>query len=259
MLDWNQYDESYSVEMKPGFELYLRKNCEYSQKRFVYKVAEVKELGFLNNFDFSNLICFDVGSNIGYWTVYLGRKLRAKQVHCFEPDPKLFSILKKNISLNKIETHTIANEYAICETERNIKLYLLPEHSGDNRSYFVEGRVSIPVKATSIDQYVNKYKISQVDFIKIDIQGGEAFALDGCIETLSRYKPVLMVEFSPKVSFDNADGLRQRLFNLMKANIMSLFVVEKNILKPIDISCLDGQYEGNIFISTNDSWLVANH
>src|SRR3990167_9846405 len=83
----------------------------------IYKVAEKTELDFLNQFDFSKLTCLDVGSNIGYWAIYLGSKLGAKQVHCFEPDPILFSILKRNIFLNKIDNNTFANEFAICETD----------------------------------------------------------------------------------------------------------------------------------------------
>src|SRR3990167_10592561 len=115
--EWTLYDESNPVEMNAGFKLYLRKGCEYSEKRFLYKVAEKKELDFLSQFDFSELTCLDVGSNIGYWAIYLGSKLGAKEVHCFEPDPILFSILKRNIFLNKIEKNTFANEFAICETD----------------------------------------------------------------------------------------------------------------------------------------------
>ena len=101
MLNWDLYDESISVDMKPGFGLYLRKQCEYSKKRFLYRIAEEIELNFLEKFNFTNFVCLDVGSNIGYWAMYLGAQLLAKEVHCFEPDPILFSILKKIFLLIK--------------------------------------------------------------------------------------------------------------------------------------------------------------
>lgn len=252
--DWAQYDESNSVKMSSGFRLYLRKGCEYSRKRFIYKVAEKKELDFLTQFDFSELTCLDVGSNIGYWAIYLGNKLGAKQVHCFEPDPILFSILKKNISLNKIENNAFANQLAICEADKKIELYILPEHSGDNRPYFVENRASISVSGTTIDRYVKKNKINKVDFIKIDIQGGESAALDGCVETLSRDKPVLMLEFSPTVSSDGGSALRKKLINMTKSHNMSLFIIENNKLTSIEMNHLN-HYDGNLFISTEKNWL----
>src|SRR3990167_7158471 len=136
MIDWQAYDGSHPIMMNPGFELYLRKGCEYSHTRFKYRVAEKKELDFLNQFNLDKLTCLDIGANIGYWGVYLAAKLGAKQVHCFEPDPISFSVLEKNITLNKIQINTVAHPYAICETEKTIKLYLHPENSGDNRPLF---------------------------------------------------------------------------------------------------------------------------
>lgn len=255
MIDWNQYDESTAIPMKPGFELFLRKNCEYSRKRFIYKIAETKELDFLSLFDFSKLVCLDVGANIGYWTVHLGAKFNAKEIHSFEPDPTTFSILQKNIILNKQEDYTFAHPFAICDSEKIMKLYLLPGYSGDNRPYFIEGRPCIAVQGISIDQYVERFQVSEVDFIKIDIQGGESDALDGAVKTISRHKPVMMLEFSPEVSIDNGTGLRHRLLKLVNHENMKLFVIENNSLTAIDMNDLTN-YEGNLFISTKDGWLM---
>jgi len=254
MVDWEFYDESWPVKMKPGFELYLRKGCEYSRKRFVYKVTEAKELDFLEKFDFSELVCIDIGSNIGYWSVYLGAKLKARQVHGFEPDPITFSILEKNVVHNKIEAKIIINPCAISEVEKTINLYLISENSGNNRPNFVEGRESIQVKSVSIDQYIKTYQINKVDFIKIDIEGGETAALDGSAKTISRDKPVLMLEFVPRVVADRCYGLKERLLNLMEMHNMSLYFVDNHILLPIKLDQLD-QYSGNLFVSTDNSWL----
>lgn len=253
MMDWEQYNEHKAIKMQPGFELYLRKNCEYSRKRFVYRIAEKNELVFLDRFNFSDFVCFDVGANIGYWTMYLSAKLRAKQVHSFEPDPVLFSILQKNIVLNKAERQVSENQCAIGADKNDIMLYLHPDNSGDNRPYFVEGRNCIQVQSMTIDTYVKKHRIEKVDFIKMDIQGGEAMAIEGALETLFRYQPVLMVEFSTDVAPYGAAALREKLKSFLTKH-MQLFAVKKNQLVSIDINQLY-HYEGNIFISFRDSWL----
>lgn len=257
MLDWEKYDELQPVKMQPGFKLYLRKKCEYSRKRFIYKIAEKNELDFLNQFDFSNFICFDVGANIGYWTIYLGAKLHAKQVHCFEPDPILFSILKKNVLLNKVGSTVFSNDFAIGKDEKNITLSLLPEHSGDNRPYFIEGRDTITVHGLSVDHYVEHCQISKVDFIKMDIQGGESDALDGCMSTLQRDMPVLMVEFSKNTALDGGISLQRKFQTILKlyGEGAALYIIKNNALTQIEINSLD-LFEGNVFVSSKKSWLL---
>jgi len=155
-----------------------------------------------------------------------------------------------------VQANAFANQYAICETEKNIKLYILPENSGDNRPIFVEGRSSLSVSAISIDKYVKERKLTKVDFIKIDIQGGEDAALEGCKETLRRDRSVIMLEFSPQLITDNGNSLKRRLITLIDDYQMSLFIVENNQLKMITMNDLHDHYDGNIFVAASDSWLL---
>lgn len=45
----------------------------------------------------------------------------------------------------------------------------------------------------SIDDFVKKYQVSKVDFIKMDIEGAEPYALQGAIETIKKFKPKLAI------------------------------------------------------------------
>lgn len=47
---------------------------------------------------------------------------------------------------------------------------------------------------------IDDFKIPNVDLIKIDVEGWEPEVLDGAKETISKWKPMVMVEF-------NKDGL----------------------------------------------------
>ena len=46
-VEWERYKGDKPIMMKHGFELFLRSNCEYSRKRFIYKIAESNEIDFL--------------------------------------------------------------------------------------------------------------------------------------------------------------------------------------------------------------------
>jgi hypothetical protein len=74
------------------------------------------------------------------------------------------------------------------------------DDKGDQRIYnSFDGRESIEVNAVSLDDYFEKKtEITQVDFIKIDIQGAEPLAISG-MKKLIRRNPqmILCIEFWP--------------------------------------------------------------
>ena len=45
----------------------------------------------------------------------------------------------------------------------------------------------------SIDDFVDSYNISKVDFIKMDIEGAEPAALRGAVNTIKKYRPKLAI------------------------------------------------------------------
>lgn len=48
-----------------------------------------------------NKIVVDIGANIGNHTVFFANVCKAKKVYSFEPQEKVFEILKKNVEINK--------------------------------------------------------------------------------------------------------------------------------------------------------------
>ena len=64
--------------------------------------------------------------------------------------------------------------------------------SGNNRVVAEEG--SIRVRQTTIDALVRERNLTRLDFIKIDVEGGEPDVVLGARDTISRYKPAIMFE-----------------------------------------------------------------
>lgn len=47
-------------------------------------------------------IIFDLGANIGFYTLKAGKKLRDGQIFCFEPNPYAYSRLIRNVRGNRL-------------------------------------------------------------------------------------------------------------------------------------------------------------
>jgi len=227
--DWNIYDGSYPLKMKHGFDLYLRPGCEYSRKRFIYRVAESNELDYLENQSFEDAVCIDVGANIGYWSVFLSRRQGVNSIHCFEPDPITFEVLKNNLDG---ADNVIINNSALCDHSGTLDLYIDPDHSGDNRPQPVYGRKYISVTALTMDDYVINNKLKKVDFVKIDVQGGERSVLEGGCGSIREYRPILFVEFAPEMNDINQPPLADYLMDLLsRFDYMAYSISDKQLVK----------------------------
>jgi len=150
----------------------------------------------------------DLGANIGYFTL-LAAKLVGFQgkVFAFEPEPKNYNYLQKNIKLNNYENVT-ALQKAVSDKNGKTKLYICDYDTGHHtiRQYsgieaYSRGRhteeKSIEIETVTLDEFF-KGKEELIDVIKIDVEGAEALALTGMEGILRTNKNLKMfVEFFP--------------------------------------------------------------
>lgn len=138
----------------------------------------------------------DVGANAGYFSVLFAECLgSAGVIHAFEPDPDNFALLSANtkdfadagrIVLHKLALSNQAGIASLFKSKDNVGMHRLYE------SVCCEGLIS--VKASRGDAL----GLAPVDFIKIDIEGYEPFALQGLETTLQNSPEVkILCEWSP--------------------------------------------------------------
>jgi FkbM family methyltransferase len=217
--DWENYDEQISINMKHGFDLYLKPLCEYSKKRYIYQIAEANEIDFLlKNYLFTDSTCIDIGANIGYWTKLLLTQFKTKEVHSFEPFDATFQVLKKNVINNK---NSYVNNIAISDHDGFINLYINESHTGDNRPTYSPERNKIEVLSQTLDNYLYNSKVINISFIKIDIQGGEIAALEGMQQTVKTYNPLILIEVDPELDKD----INAYIINFLFINNYNAFTV----------------------------------
>lgn len=173
-------------------------------------------------------ILLDIGAHIGYYTL-LGSEIVGKKgkVYAFEPDPKNFQILQRNVKENKCTNVVLINK-AVCDRGGKIKLYLNKENTGDHRTYNSKGgRKSIEIDSISLDEYFSANQ--KVDFIKIDIQGGEFKALKGASKILKGNKNLkIFSEFWPYGLKLNKSNPKDFL-KLLTKNQFKLYQISENL------------------------------
>ena len=82
-----------------------------------------------------------------------------------------------------------------------------------------ESQSSETVEAVTVDEIISQQALVRVDWIKVDIEGGEIEALRGAENTLARFQPKLFVEVHQTAEslrgFLNSHGYRieQELFD----------------------------------------------
>lgn len=144
-------------------------------------------------------VVVDVGANIGYYTLILARLVGTTgRVYAFEPDPKNFALLQKNVVGNRYRNVTLI-PCAVTEKSGRLKLFLCDTNKGDHRIYpSEECRAQVEIQGVSLDDYLNA-KEETVDFVKMDIQGSEPGALRGMRRIIQRSPKLKMVtEFWPR-------------------------------------------------------------
>jgi FkbM family methyltransferase len=142
---------------------------EYSTLTYLFEEIFVYQSYYFAS-DKKTPIIFDCGSNIGMSILYFKLLFPGAIIYSFEPDPESYSLIKKNISQNKlsdVHTHNIAlsNETGTLKFFKEDKKgsLVMSRHQVDSHSH------SIKVPCHKLSEYMNQ----QIDYLKIDIEGGE--------------------------------------------------------------------------------------
>lgn len=170
---------------------------------------EILNFGYYEKTDFDmvmNLVekgdtIFDIGANIGWYSLNLAKNIKTTEVLSFEPIPKTFDYLKRNVELNQINNIKTFN-FGFSDEEKEIEFYYYKEGSGNasltNLSN-MEGTQKIKCAVKKLDAFVSMNNCS-VDFIKCDVEGAELLVFKGGIETIKRDKPIIFTEMLRKWS-----------------------------------------------------------
>lgn len=174
--------------------------------KLIYFSFEDAETTFVRRFLKKEDVFFDVGANIGLFSLYAANKVSNEgQVYAFEPAPVTYQRLKNNIELNKL-SNVKSENIGLSSNETKLKFNVSLTGYDAWNSFAELNEVgeteTIEVPVISLDGYIEKNNITKIDLIKIDVEGWELNVMKGATNLLSQENaPVLLVEFTETNAF----------------------------------------------------------
>jgi FkbM family methyltransferase len=165
-----------------------------------YDSFEGSEIKFFSEFLKPGQMVFDVGANFGIYSLLASQRVGASgRVVAFEPAPTTIRCLRNNCYLNLIR-NIERNQLALSDSNGWVEFHFAvdqPAYSGIQVGD-VPGRVEkIRVESMTLDSFCTKRNPTKIDMVKVDVEGAERAFLNGARQTLTTYKPALLMEFSP--------------------------------------------------------------
>lgn len=150
------------------------------------------------------MTALDVGANLGEIALHMGKRVGATgAVYAFEPISGIFERLRQHVERNGMQDVVRAVPLALSDRSGEAEI-AFAEQSADNQGLASianlsdkAGPLRTRIRTMTLDEFVRTEGIERIDLIKVDIQGAEPQFLDGAAETLRRYRPKLLMEFSP--------------------------------------------------------------
>ncbi|TCC92260.1 FkbM family methyltransferase [Pedobacter frigiditerrae] len=141
---------------------------------------EFEDMCFLLHFLKPGDVFFDVGANVGSYTLLASGSCGAKSIS-FEPIPATYAILKQNIYLNNLNDLVTSENKGV--GSKNEVLYFTATEDTTNHIVLanqeIEHTISVPI-VTLNDYYLHQ----KPNLIKIDVEGFETEVLNGATEIL---------------------------------------------------------------------------
>ena len=175
---------------------------------------------FINKEIRTGMTILDIGAHIGVLAVPLANKVGLKgKVYAFEPTPTTLKVLRKTVSINNAKNISV-EPYALADTKGKLVFYTSDNKVDNSNSLVNNHRIdrketSIEVDVTTVDDFVHSHNISNVDFIKIDVEGAELRLLKGAATTVSRDRPKMVLSMHP-ASIKNFGDSSEEIWNFLK-------------------------------------------
>lgn len=208
--------------------------------------SEPETLAWIDSFDKDKKIIFwDIGANIGLYSIYNALKNRHSETISFEPSSSNLRVLTRNISINNLEN--------------NIKLFPIPLTNKQNmflimkESDFIEGgalnsfgesfnfegkkfenKMKYNLYGTSINYLIKNQILEVPNYIKIDVDGIEHLILEGANQFLNDNRiRSLSIEIN-----ENFDDQLNKVLDITKKNEFKILHKKQN--KKLSLS--DGKF-----------------
>lgn len=180
----------------------LQKDCERMTPLEILNFRHYERLDSTMIFELveNDALVFDVGGNIGYYSIALA-KTRNATIHAFEPIDSTYKQFIANAYYNGVQDRVRINNFGLFDKSGELTFYVYKQDFGNASAAIMheeKENEKIVCKVERLDEYVKAQGVERIDFIKLDVEGAEIFALRGGLKSIEKYKPILFVEMLRK-------------------------------------------------------------
>lgn len=140
-------------------------------------------------------VSLDIGANVGCTALLLSNL--SQHVHAFEPSPTTHHLLAMNTKqVDNVTTHCIGLG---AKPKFSELIYDPANRSGGYVSAgaaLPDGYVTEKIEIRTLDKVVKHYDVTDIDFMKLDVEGFELDVLRGAPKTLRRFRPIVALEMN---------------------------------------------------------------
>jgi len=164
---------------------------------------EAPVAAFLQEHVRPEMLCLDIGANIGVYVLQLAHWTRpGGRIIAFEPNPAACEVLVRHVRMNGLSSRVDAVTAAVADGAGQGVLYSSGTHGmsrlGAPNPELTDQTISIPVPTIALDQYCTEHSLNP-DVLLMDIEGFEIAALRGAQAIIEgrRRQILICVEMHP--------------------------------------------------------------
>ena len=184
-----------------------------------YQVSLIHHLNLIRKLPIKNSkpVLFDIGANVGCFSLVFKDVFPKATVFAFEPVPQVYECLKNNLtgcSNVTLENQGLSNKQGYCRFEYNLE-------NPDMSKISENGDITVHI--TTIDDYCKLNNVSHIDFLKIDTETFEKNVLLGGVNSLSLTKYLLL-----EINFEkgNKNYTVPELMGLLNSDLYNFQLLE---------------------------------
>ena len=180
---------------------------------YLFKTKEPDTINFIDKYLEKDDIFFDIGANVGVFTIYAAKKHKNISIYSFEPEASNLAVLKENIIKNNITERVYMYGVGISDSDGLSKLHIHDFETGaaynteseNHIDYSAEGKFPIiwaeGIYTVSIDNFCDELNLVP-SVIKIDTDGNEDKILLGASTILKHSSLKAIIIEMPDKNYD---------------------------------------------------------
>jgi FkbM family methyltransferase len=152
-------------------------------------------------------VIIDAGANIGLFAILTANRFPQAKIICIEPDKENFELLKQNTALYN---NIFCENCGLWSKNTNLKI---TNENGEKWSFVVNEDENGNIQAITVDFLMEKYDISEIDILKMDIETSEKKVFSENYENFMTKTKMLIVELHDRIE----NGCAKTFLNAVSA------------------------------------------